>query len=249
MTVYIYTLGSVIIVSLISFAGALALVISPEKLKKITVLLVGLSAGALLGDAFLHLLPETVEGANGRNGVWLWVLGGIIIFFILEKIIYWRHCHIPTTEDHPHPFGFMNLIGDGLHNFLDGVIIAGSFLANPALGAATTIAVIAHEIPQEISDLGVLLHAGFSKTKALLLNFLSAVIAIIGALIAIFIGAKIGGFINFIVPFTAGGFIYIATADLIPELQKEAKPSASLWQLASILAGIGIMLGLKIVME
>ena len=244
-TIYLYTFASVIIISLISFVGVIWLALSLEKLKKITMFLVSLSAGTLLGGSFLHLLPEAIEEYGASNKIWLWLLAGIMAFFVLEKLICWRHCHIPTSENHPHPLGMMNLIGDGLHNFIDGMIIAGSFMVNIQLGIATSIAVIAHEIPQEIGDFGVLIHAGYKRRKALLLNFLIALSAVLGAAVVLLIGSKIDNLTAYIIPFTAGGFIYIATADLIPELKKDARPGKSLLQLISILIGIGIMLALK----
>ena len=139
----------------------------------------------------------------------------------------------------------MNLIGDGLHNFLDGAIVAGSFLVSFPLGMATSLAVIAHEIPQEIGDFGVLVHGGLSQKKALVFNFCSALVAILGAIFVLSFGAKISGFPQMLVPFTAGGFIYIAGSDLIPELHKEVNLKKSLVQLLGLLLGIGIMLGLK----
>ncbi len=207
--------------------------------------LVSLSAGTLLGGAFLHLLPEAVEEHNGDFKIWLWLLAGVIIFFILEKIIHWRHCHIPTSDEHPHPLGAMNLIGDGLHNFIDGMVIAGSFLADTQLGIATTLAVIAHEIPQEIGDFGVLIHAGYKRGKALFFNFLTGLTAVIGAALILLIGTHFENFSAYIIPFTAGGFIYIATADLIPELKKDTLLSKSLGQLAAILLGLAIMFIIK----
>ncbi len=243
--VYLSTIISVLIVSFLSLIGIFILTIRQNSLNKLTILLVSLSAGTLLGDSFLHLIPEAVEKNNG-SATWLWLLAGILFFFILEKVIHWRHCHLPTTEEHPHPFGLMNLVGDGLHNFLDGIVIAGSFLVDLNLGMATTIAVIAHEIPQEISDFGVLLHAGFSRIKALLLNLFSASLAIFGALLALSIGGRTDSFTEFIIPFTAGNFIYIATSDLFPELKKDCtKLHQAFLQLASIIIGIGIMLALK----
>ncbi|OGF22145.1 hypothetical protein A3D45_00495 [Candidatus Falkowbacteria bacterium RIFCSPHIGHO2_02_FULL_42_9] len=244
-TIYLYTIVSVVIVSLLSLVGVFILTVRWKNLNKLTIFLVSVSAGTLLGDSFLHLIPEAVEKNNGTS-IWLWLLAGILFFFILEKVIHWRHCHLPTTDDHPHPFGLMNLVGDGLHNFLDGIIIAGSFLVDINLGLATTIAVIAHEIPQEISDFGVLLHAGFSRVRALILNLLSASLAIFGSLLALTIGGKLESFSNFIIPFTAGNFIYIATSDLFPELKKDNnKLHQAFFQLISIMAGIGIMLALK----
>lgn len=243
--VYIYTLASVIIVSLLSFFGILFLALKTEKLKKITIFLVSLSAGTLLGGAFLHLIPEMVEESGVESSVWIYLLLGIIIFFVLEKIVCWRHCHIPTSSEHPHHLGIMNLIGDGVHNFLDGVIIAGAYMVNIEVGMATTIAVIFHELPQEIGDFGVLIHAGFKYTKALFFNFLTALTAVAGAIITLLIGSQVENFTSYILPIAAGGFIYIATADLIPELKKDLKPSKSLLQLITILIGIGIMLALK----
>ena len=247
--IYFYTILSAIIISLLSFVGVLALSINKEKLKKITVFLVSLSAGALLGESFLHLMPEAIENNGANTFIWLWLLGGIIIFFILEKIILWHHCHTPDCEAHKHPLGKMNLFGDGLHNFIDGLIIAGAFLVSVPLGIATTIAIIAHEIPQEMSDFGILIYSGYSRAKALLLNFLSAAVSIIGAVVGLLLGAQMESFITYIIPFTAGGFIYIATADIIPELHKETNISKSLKQLLSILLGIGIMWGLKVFFE
>ena len=243
--IYFYTLASVLIVSLLSFVGIFTLAIKLEKIKKLTMLMVSLSAGTLLGGAILHLMPEAIEESGSTPSVWLSFLFGIILFFILEKIICWRHCHVPTSKNHPHPLGIMNLVGDGLHNFIDGMIIAGAFLVDVKLGVATTIAVISHEIPQEIGDFGVLIHAGYSRGRALFLNFLIATTAVIGALVALLIGGQMENFSSYIIPITAGGFIYIATADLIPELKKNTELSKSFGQLAVILIGIGIMLLLK----
>lgn len=243
--IYLYSLAGVILVSLISFIGVFTLAMSGEKLNRLIMLLVSLSAGTLLGDSFLHLMPEVIEEGQTGLAIWLWLLTGILTFFVLEKIIHWRHCHLETTLNHPHPVGLMNLVGDGLHNFIDGMIIAGSFLVSAKLGIATTLAVIAHEIPQEIGDFGILLHAGYGRIKALLLNFASAVAAILGVLLTLAIGLEAESFTSFIIPFTAGGFIYIATADLIPELKKDTAPAKSLLQLLLIIIGMAIMLALK----
>lgn len=244
-SVYLYSLASVAIVSLISLIGIFTASISLEKLKKITIFLVSLSAGTLLGDSFIHLMPEVIEEHGSDMSVWCYLIGGIIVFFILEKIIHWRHCHIPTSNEHKHHLVMMNLVGDGLHNIIDGMLIAGSFLINPQIGITTTIAVVAHEIPQEMGDFGVMIYAGYSRAKALLLNFLIALTSAGGALLTILVSSYIENFSTYIIPFTAGGFIYIATADLIPELNKETKILKSLGQLASILLGIAIMLLIK----
>lgn len=241
---WIYAFVSVGIVSLISFAGVFTLTMKGRVLNKILLFLVSFSTGALLGDAFIHLLPEMIEETGFTLSSSFAVIGGILIFFVLEKFIHWRHCHVPTSKDHPHPVGVMNLVGDGFHNFMDGMIIAGSFMADTRIGIATTIAVILHEIPQEIGELGILIHAGYSKSKALILNFMSALISVLGALIALLLGSLSESFILFVTPITIGGFIYIASADLIPELHKETDPKKSLMQLFGMVLGVGIMLSL-----
>lgn len=249
LTIYFYTIASVMAVSILSLAGIFIFLPGRNGSNKVMLFLISLSAGALLGDSFLHLMPEAVE-KNNNPKIWLCLLIGIMAFFILEKIIHWRHCHMQTSESHPHPVGMMNLVGDSLHNFIDGAIIAGSFLIDPKIGLATTIAVISHEIPQEIGDYAVLIYAGYSKTKALIYNFISASFAILGAIIALSISGKIENFTDFIIPFTAGGFIYIAMTDLFPELKKDsAKFSQTFLQLAGIIFGIGVMLALKKIAE
>lgn len=247
---WIYAISSVVIVSLISLVGVVTLLLRENILHKILLFLVSFAAGALLGDAFLHLIPEASQ--NGFSiTVSLYILLGIIIFFILEKFIQWRHCHHVhlqhehhpgTKHRHIHPVAYINLVGDGFHNFLDGVIIGGSYLVSLPLGITTTLAVVLHEIPQEIGDFGIFLHSGMEKKKAILLNVLSAFIALLGTVIVLLIGTKVGQTSEILIPFTAGSFIYIATADLIPELQKETKPIHSFVQLLAFLFGISIML-------
>ncbi|MCX6706961.1 MAG: ZIP family metal transporter [Candidatus Woesearchaeota archaeon] len=242
--VWFYTILSVVIVSLISLIGIFTLVIKKESLSKILFILVSFSAGALLGDSFIHLIPEISETTGFGFNAAISLLAGIMVFFILEKFIQWRHCHVPTSKSHPHPFAYMNLIGDGLHNSIDGMVIAASYIVSVPLGIATTLAVIFHEIPQEIGDFGVLLHGGFSRAKALFFNLLSALTAVIGAVVILIIGTKVQGITDFLLPFTAGGFIYIAGSDLIPEMHKENKVGKSLLQLAGLVAGMAIMAAL-----
>lgn len=245
MSTWFYTILSVLLVSLLSLLGVFSLSFKKEMLNRVLFILVSFSAGSLLGETFLHLIPEMpTNNSNMLNILW-----GIIIFFVIEKIIHWRHCHIPTSQNHPHALGSMNLIGDGIHNFIDGAIIAGSFLISIPLGITTTIAVILHEIPQEIGDFGILLHAGYTRTKALFYNFFSAAFAILGALLILFFSNQSAALTlsltQILIPFTAGGFIYISTADLIPELKKEESLSKSFLQLIAIIAGIGLMILLR----
>ena len=238
---WLYTLISVIVVSLLSLIGIFFISIKANKLKDILIYMVSFSAGALMGDAFIHLLPEAVEKIGFGVQISLYILAGIGFFFILEKFIHWRHCHMPNEKGHVHHFAVMNLFGDLVHNFIDGLIIAASYLVSIPVGFATTIAVILHEIPQEIGDFGVLLHGGFSKRRAIFYNFITALAAIVGAVVGLLLG-RVEHFILFLTPFAAGGFIYIAGADLIPELHKEVKVSKSLFQFLFFCLGIIVML-------
>ena len=242
LNIWLNSIISVAVVSLISLVGILFLAMSPIKLKKILLFLVSLAAGSLLGGAFIHLLPKAVEENGFSLTVSLSFLTGVVLFFVLEKFICWRHCHIPTSKDHPHPLGLMNLVGDGFHNFIDGMVIAAAYLVSFPVGLATTLAVVFHEIPQEIGDFGVLLHAGYSKKKALFFNFLSALSAILGVIIVLTLSTTSESLPGILLPFTAGGFVYIASADLIPELKKETNFKKSSFQLLGLLLGIGVMM-------
>ena len=238
MVAWFYALVSVTAVSLISFVGVLTLAFRESRLKKILIYMVSFAAGALLGDSFLHLLPEVVKEGGFGLSVSLSLMAGIVFFFVLEKIIDWHHHHGTEGQTHVHPLAITNLLGDAFHNFLDGVIIGVSYLVSIPAGIATTLAVMLHEIPQEIGDFGVLLHGGFSKAKALLFNFFSAFLAVIGAVLALVLGSQIESITAILVPFAAGSFIYIATADLIPELHKEVNVRKSLLQLGAFVLGI-----------
>jgi zinc and cadmium transporter len=248
MDVLTAILVSVITVSLIAFIGIIFIGLDERALKRVLMSLVGFSSGTLLGGAFLHLLPEAIEEDATRMTTFYYVILGIVIFFALEKFFYWRHCH---EEECPvHTFVYLNLIGDGIHNFIDGMIIAATYLiafesGNYAIGFATTLAVIFHEIPQEIGDFGVLIYGGLSKKKALTYNFVSALTAVVGA-VATYYLAYMQSIETLLVPFAAGGFIYIAATDLMPELHKRVHAGESIVQLLTIVMGIGLMACLKI---
>lgn len=241
MSVWLYTLFSVALVSSISLIGIFFLSTNEKTLRKILIFMVSFAVGGLFGDAFIHLLPESFEKLGSSLSTSLLVLAGIFIFFILEKFIRWRHCHIPASESHIHPLVTMNIIGDGAHNFIDGMLIAASYIISIPLGMATTLAIILHEIPQELGNFGVFLHAGLSIKKALLYNFLSALTAFLGAFISLLIATGDTQFALYLLPITAGGFIYIAGSDLMPELHIETKAKTSFYQFVSIMAGIGIL--------
>lgn len=242
MEAWAYAIVSVILVSLISLTGALFLSFRRKRLKSILLFLVSLAVGGLFGDAFIHLLPEAFEKLGAGISTSLYVLLGIVLFFVVEKFLRWRHCHEVECEHHPAPvLAMMNLIGDGVHNLIDGMLIGASYLVSIPLGITTTLAVVLHEIPQEIGDFGILVHSGLSVRKALAFNLLSALTAVLGAIISLVVGPHVEGYASILVPITAGGFIYIAGADLIPELTHEPKIPSSLWQLAGILLGIAMM--------
>ncbi len=251
MSVTFNAIISVIIVSLISLIGIIPLIFKKKLSSKTLLLLVSLSAGSLFGAAIIHLIPEATEKAGFTLNISIAVLIGIVTFFILEKLIHWHHAHHEFDEKHKPIHGHayhlapMNLIGDGIHNFIDGMIIAASYLVSVPLGIATTVSVALHEIPQEIADFGVLLYAGLSRFKALLFNLLSAGAAIVGAILVLsFKNAVV--FHKFMIPFAAGGFLYIAGANLVPELHKHCSLKQSFYHFLAMSAGICIMLALEL---
>lgn len=239
-----WAVGASIVVSLISLVGVFSLLLKEKLLNKILILLVGFSAGALIGGAFLHLLPEALEKANGTN-TYLYLILGFVIFFILERWLLWHHCHEGKCD--VHPFGYLNLIGDGIHNLFDGLIIGSSFVIDVKFGMITTIIVILHEIPQEVGDFAVLVYGGFGKYKALFYNFLSGVTAILGALVGYNFSERVGNFSSLILPFAAGGFIYIASCDLIPEIHKESNLKKATYSMAFFILGIIFMFAAKFI--
>ncbi len=241
-----YTLFSVLVISLISFIGLITLLLNREVLSKSIFVLVSLSVGALLGDVFIHIIPETYEEITNPTTVSFLIIVGILVFFVLEKVLHWHHHTMEHAEEHAHPVGKMILLGDGVHNFIDGVMVAASYMVSVEVGVATTIAVILHEIPQEMGNFGVLLHAGYTKNKALWYNFLSALTAVLGATVALFVGNTTEQLALWLLPVTAGGFIYIALSDLIPELHKDRHLGHGVFQVAAILAGVISMVALLV---
>ncbi|HOJ16915.1 MAG TPA: ZIP family metal transporter, partial [Caldisericia bacterium] len=220
MIEFLWSIVASIVVSLISLIGILFLLVNEKTLNNILFILIGFATGGLLGGAFFHLLPEALEKSSNPTLTFLYVILGFIIFFILERYIHWRHCHKEGKCD-VHVVSYLSLMGDGIHNLIDGMIIATSFQVNISFGLITTLAIILHEIPQEIGDFGVLVYGGLSKLKALFYNFLSALTAIIGVFIGYFLTTSIENFSSVLLPIAAGGFIYIAASDLVPELHKE----------------------------
>lgn len=232
----VLSLLATIIVSLLSFLG-----IFLYHFKKFSFVLVSFAVGALLGNAFIHILPESYDRLPSSTVAWLIILG-VLIFFSLEKLIRWRHCHDPECEqdeDYSHVVS-LSLVGDTVHNFLDGMVIAGAFLVDIKLGLITTMAVILHEIPQEIGDIGVYLHHQLNVKKIILYNFLSSLSAIAGCLLVL--AFRVSDFSHYILPATAGGFIYLAASDLIPELHRHQSDALhSIVQIISVLFGFSLM--------
>ncbi len=240
MNFYLYSIISTFIVSLISLVGIFTLSIKAEKLKNFLIYLVSFSAGALFGDVFFHLLPEITEkGLSVSTSIT--IISGVLLSFFTEKIICWRHCHLPIQKNHTHRFAYMNLFGDFIHNFIDGLTIGASFLAAKTIGIATSLAVIFHEIPQEIGDFGVLIHGGFKKLQALKLNFYTTLSAFVGLFLSFFLYAKVEHINQILIPLASGNFIYIAGSDLIPELHKETALKKSLLQIVFFIIGVFIM--------
>lgn len=236
---WLYSMLAIAAVSSLSVAGAVVLFLRAETLQRALLLLISFAAGALLGDAFLHIVPEVAEASGFDLTASVSLLSGVVAFFVLEKVLHWHHAHLPH-EEVIHPVGVSNLVGDGLHNFIDGAIIAAAFSASPQLGMATAVAVALHEIPQELGDFAILLHAGTAPKRALLLNFVTALAAFAGAAMTLAI-VPIETVERFFLPFTAGAFLYIAATDLIPELHKEAEPLKSTVQAGALVLGMGVM--------
>lgn len=229
------------LISLGSLIGVLTLSLDQKRLQRGLYYFVALSCGAMMGAAFLHLLPEAIELLPGKTALTI-TLFSFIGFFIIEKGLHWRHCHQADCDQHS--FGFMNLIGDGIHNFLDGLIIAATFTSGSGLGWATVLAIALHEIPQEISDYGVLLYSGWSRKQALIANFLVALTAVAGGLIGYYLTTE-AGFSSILTSIAAGGFIYIAASDLLPEIRKETSLKKSGYLFAAFLFGILLMMIFK----
>jgi len=230
------------LISICVWLAVLFLFFNKETLSKITMFLVSLSAGALIGGAFLHLLPEAAEGMEAEK-LFFVVLLAFILFFLIEKLFHWRHCHKENCE--VHTFGYMNLVGDSLHNFIDGLVIASVFMVDLKLGIITTLAIALHEIPQEIGDFGVLIHAGFNKVKALVLNYIVATTVILGGIVGYFASFYVEGVMPYLLPIAAGGFIYIAASDLMPEIRKESNLKKSIMSFGIFLLGIIFMYAVK----
>jgi zinc and cadmium transporter len=225
---------------LIAFVGAITLILSDKTLRKVLFVLVAFSAGAMIAGSLLHLLAESFEALDIDSAMLVFIIG-FSAFFLIERLLHWHHCH--DGECDVHTYSYLVLFGDGIHNFIDGLVIAAAFVTNIPLGFIASFLIIGHEIPQELGDFAVLLHAGMKKSKALLYNFISQLAAVLGGLVGFF------GFneqLRFLMlPFAAGGFMYIAASDLIPELHKEPRLSKAVLAFAFFVMGVLLMLAIK----
>lgn len=244
MTTLIWILLSTFSIALIAWIGVLFLFVKEDFLRKIILYLVSFSAGALIGGAFLHLLPESIEKLENQQSVFLFVILGFSIFFLLEQFIHWHHCHKMPSE-HQKPFTYLVLISDSVHNFIDGIVMGSAFCFDVRTGIITWLVIAAHEIPQELGDFGVLIHGGWKKIKALMFNFISAFTVVIGGVVAYFISSKIN--IAYLLAFAAGSFIYIASSDLIPEIKHHNSMKKNLLHFLFFLLGILFILVLRFV--
>ena len=245
----LYPIVSVIIVSLISVVFAIPFLIKKRISKRVLLFLLSLSVGVLLATVFVNFLPEAVSH-NYTLGLALNLFLGFLLMFVLEKLVHYHHSKRAENEDYGHGHAYslapVNLIGDGIHNFIDGLVIAGSYAVSTTLGIAATISIIFHEVPQEIADFGVLLYSGLSKKKALIFNFLSATTAILGTVFGLLLAGSLQGFNEFIIPFAAGNFIYIAASNLVPQLHRECSILDTLIHVAAMILGVAIIVVITI---
>jgi len=233
---FLYALIAVILVSCISFIGVFTLAAKKSTLNRWISFFVAFAAGTLLATAFFDLIPESFEHLHSLS----FVLGGILLFYIFEALIHWHHNHASPTNCKAcvKPAAYLNLLSDGIHNFVDGIIIAASFVAGIPTGIASSLAIALHEIPQEIADFSILVKSGFSVKRALLFNFLSASFAIFGMIIGYVALEAFEQITPYAIAIAAGGFIYIATVDLFPELHKEKSRKKVFFQILAVVAGI-----------
>ncbi len=236
MSVLLWIIGSTLALSLLAWIGLITLALQEDKMRVLLLPLVSFAAGSLIGASFLHLIPETMARTGPRWELFLWVLLGFSVFFLMEQFLSWHHHHVVPSEHDKEPFTYLILVADGLHNFIAGLAIGASFLVSVKVGLITWVAAAAHEIPQELGDFGILIRGGWNKYKALLFNFLTALMIVPGGLLAYFVAGKWD--VTFLLPFAAGNFIYIAASDLIPEIKHNASLRKNLEHFCSFVAGI-----------
>jgi zinc and cadmium transporter len=241
-----WIITSSLLMSAIALVGSVTLVLQEATLQRIILPLVAFSAGSLIGGAFFHMIPAGLTTYGFSNSFFIWILTGFSIFFALEQFLHWHHCHRATMSCRK-PLTYLILIGDGLHNFIGGLAIAGTFLVDIRLGIMSWLAAAAHEVPQELGDFGVLIHGGWKKKKALMFNVLSALTFLLGGLITYVTAFTID--VSFLIPFAAGNFLYIGAADLIPEVKEHNLLSVNVGNFLAFITGLGLMLLIKVMLD
>jgi zinc and cadmium transporter len=242
----LWIVGSGLLMSAIALVGSVTLVLSDHTLQRILLPLVAFAAGSLLGGAFFHMIPAGLAAGLSDVTAYTLVLAGFAAFFGLEQFLHWHHCHRAETSCKK-PLSYLILIGDGLHNFLGGLAVAGTFLIDIRLGIVTWLAAAAHEVPQELGDFGVLVHGGWKRRQALFYNVLSALTFLVGGIVAYVASFRLD--VSFLVPFAAGNFIYIGAADLIPEVREHAELRTNVIHFVAFVAGVMLMLLVKVALE
>lgn len=237
----VWIIASGVAMSTIALVGSVTLLLSESALQRVLLPLVAFAAGSLIGGAFFHMIPVSVGATNDVLATSAWTVLGFLAFFVLEQFLHYHHCH-RATADCRQPLTYLVLIGDGLHNFLGGLAVAGTFLIDFRLGVTTWLAAAAHEVPQELGDFGVLIHGGWPKGKALAFNVLSASTFLLGSVFAYL--ASLRGDVSFLVPFAAGNFLYIGASDLVPEVNRHRDPVTNVILFACFAAGLGLLFAL-----
>jgi zinc and cadmium transporter len=245
MTTFLWIFFGGILMSAIALVGSVTLVLREVTLKKLLLPLVALASGTLLGGALFHMIPAAVDKLGNHLSIYVWILLGFAIFLGLEQFLHWHHCHQAPSEHRP--LTYLILIADAVHNFIGGLAVAGAFLIDIRVGISAWIAAAAHEVPQELGDFGILIHGGWKKGPALLYNLLSALTFLIGGIVAY--SASFTVDVTFLLPFAAGNFIYIAAADLIPEIKHEENPTLNAVHFLSFLLGLALLLLVRFVFE
>lgn len=245
MNTLVWIVVSGILMSLIALVGSITLVMKPATLNRCLLPLVAFAAGSLIGGALFHMVPAAVHEMGNSIILYIWIVAGFLVFLALEQFLNWHHSHTHGPED-PQPLTYLILIADGLHNFIGGMFVAASFLVDTRLGIVAWLTAAAHEIPQELGDFAILVHGGWSKSRALLFNFASALTFLVGGLVAYMASAKVD--VVFLVPFAAGNFLYIAAADLIPEIKKSREVKTNLLHFVTFTLGIAVLLVIRVVL-
>ena len=246
MTTLAWIVAFSLLMSCIALVGSLTLVLKQRTLDRVLLPLVAFAAGSLIGGAFFHMIPTAVQEMQNSLALYVWLAAGFILFLALEQFLNWHHSHSPRADE-KQPLTYLILLADGLHNFIGGLFVAASFLVDFKLGVIAWLAAAAHEVPQELGDFAVLIHGGWSKTRALTYNFVSALTFLVGALVAYFASTRID--VVFLIPFAAGNFLYIGAADLIPEIKKGHDIKTNVFHFCAFALGLGLLLGLRFVLR